>query len=156
MKIEQLLMQEHGQKIGGMTLSIKTRKKTWQVGEIWWQQLICMDGTGEIPVDVKLGKYNPLNNKVEIKIIVAEVREAEYLGKFRKILVVDQFSVPTQTVDEMYAEADEAYQGEIKIVRSKIKCLLACHNGPKENLTKLKVYLMDKTLNECVDLIMEG
>ena len=126
MKISQLLIQPHGQKIGGgFTLAIKTRKKEWQVGTIWWQQLICMDETGEIPVDVKLGKER-VTLRTDIKVIVAEVRDAEYLNKPRKILVVDQFSIPTITVDEYYDQADKAYAVEMKEVRGKIRHGLVC------------------------------
>lgn len=126
MKIEQLLLQPHGQKIGGgFTLSIKTRKKEWTVGKVWWQQLICMDETGEMPVDVKLGRER-VTLRTEIKVIVAEVRDAEYLNKPRKILVVDQFSVPTIMVDDYYAEADKAYDINMAEVRGKIRHGLVC------------------------------
>ncbi|MCJ7482621.1 MAG: hypothetical protein MUO31_06620 [Thermodesulfovibrionales bacterium] len=128
MKIEQLLIQPHGTKIGGFNLCVKTFKKTWQVGETHWQQVICMDETGEIPVDVKLGnKYNPLRGRTtELDVIVAEVRDAEYLNKPRKILVVDQFTIPTQMIADYYAEPDQAYQANMKEIRGKIRHGLIC------------------------------
>ena len=157
MKISQLLLQPHGQKIGGgFELTIKTCKKSWQVGKTWWHQVLLMDETGEMPADVKIGTYLPLKSGAVVKIIVAEVRDAEYLGKPRKILVVDQYLVPSQPVEDYFAEADAAYQGEIKTIRSKIKCLLACHNGPKHDPPALLLYLKDECLKHCVDEIMEG
>jgi len=110
--IKQLLAMPVGQGTGGYFLSIKTFKKTWQVDSIWWSQVIFMDGTGEIPADVKVGtKYNPLRGQVgnRIKIIVGKIQEAEYLGKDRKKLVVDQFSIPTITVNE-YDQATEDWE----------------------------------------------
>lgn len=159
MDIAQLQLQPHNTKIGGFELNIKTFKKTWEAEGFHWQQVICMDSTGEIPVDVNIGKkYNPLRGRTcKFHVTVAEIQPAEYLAKDRKKLVVHEFRLPAGvTFDESMAEADIAYQGEIKIIRSKIKCLLACHNGPKDNLTKLLVYLGDKKLDECVNRIIDG
>jgi hypothetical protein len=85
-----------------------------------------MDETGEMPADVKIGTYSPLKSGGKIKVIVAEVRDAEYLGKPRKILIVDQYQVETQMVDDYYAEADAAYAAEMKEVRGKIRHGLCC------------------------------
>ena len=126
MKTEQLLIQPHGTKIGGMTLTVKTCKKSWQVGEVWWHQVVFMDETGEIPADVKIGKYIPIHGASDIKVIVSEVRDAEYLGKPRKILVVDQYEVQAQTVDDYYAEPDQAYRANMREIRSKIRHGLIC------------------------------
>ena len=126
MKIEQLLLQSHGQKIGGMTLTVKTSKKTWEIGKIWWQQVVFMDGTGEIPADVKIGGYNPIIRGSEVRVIVSEVRDAEYLGKPRKILVVDQYSIPTITVDEWNAEVEEWRQLREDEIKGKIRQGLSC------------------------------
>ena len=126
--IKQLQEMPAGQGTGGYTLSIKTYKKTWQSGKIWWSQVICMDDTGEMPVDVNVGKaYNPLRGRARvIHVTVAEVQDAEYLGKDRKKLVVDQYTIPTQTIDDYYKEVDEIYDKELKVVQSKIRCLLSC------------------------------
>ncbi len=159
MKIEQLLLQPHGQKIGGFELSIKTFKKTWEAEGFHWQQVICMDSTGEIPVDVNIGKkYNPLRGRTrEFHVVVAEIQPAEYLAKDRNKLIVHEWKLPPGiTFDEAMTEADIAYQGEIKTIRSKIKCLLACHNGPKNDPPALMLYLKDECLTHCVDEIMEG
>lgn len=123
MKIEQILMQPIGTRINPGTLSIKTFKKTWQVGEIWWSQVILMDGTGEIPADVNVGKtYNPIRGRGQkINIIVAEVQEAEYLGKNRKKLVIDQYTMPSISMAE-YEESQDQMENELKlIVQGKIR-----------------------------------
>lgn len=129
MKINQLLMQKTGQKIGGFTLSIKTYKKNWQSGKFWWQQVICMDETGEIPVDVKTGLvYNPIRGRAQaIHITVAEVQEAEYLGKDRKKLVVDQFTIPTITFDEgQELEAENWARLKEEEIRGKVRHGVVC------------------------------
>lgn len=100
--VEQLKEMSDNQPIGGgFPMSIKTFKKKWQVKDIWYQQVILFDDTGEIPADVKLGpKYNPLNCAV-IEVIVAKVRDAEYLNKPCKILYVDQWRYPLGDADEL-------------------------------------------------------
>lgn len=115
-----------GQGTGGYAFSIKTAKKKWSVKGMWWQQVILMDETGEMPADVKIGKNIPLVSGSQIYITVANIHDAEYLGKDRKKLVVDQFTIPTQTVDDYYKEVDEIYDKELKVVQSKIRCLLSC------------------------------
>lgn len=126
MKIEQLQLQPHGTKIGGMTLTIKTCKKSWQVGKVWWHQVVFMDETGEIPADVKIGTYIPLKRGSEIRVIVAEVREVEYLGKPRKILVVDQYHIPTGSIEEWNEEVEEWKHFREDEVRGKIRHGLSC------------------------------
>jgi len=78
MKIEQVLIQPIGQRFKAGTLTIKTCKKTWQVGDVWWSQVICMDETGEMPVDVNVGKtYNPIRGRgTTIVTIIAEIQNA--------------------------------------------------------------------------------
>ena len=126
MKIEQILIQPIGQRFNAGTLTIKTFKKTWQVGDIWWSQVICMDETGEMPVDVNVGKaYNPLRGRgIVINVIVANVQNAEYLGKDRLKLVVEQYSLPTTTVDEFLEKEDEWKVEREEQIKSKIRCWL--------------------------------
>lgn len=127
--IKQLLSMPIGQKTGGYELSIKTFKKTWQVDGIWWSQCIFMDGTGEIPADVKVGtQYNPLRGQVgeRIHITVAEIQEAEYLGKDRKKLVVDQFTIPTKTIDEYDQATEDWHQLHEEEVKGKIRHGIVC------------------------------
>lgn len=108
-----------GHKTGGFSFNVKTFKKKWQVGKIWWQQVILMDEDGkEIPADVMLGKaYAPLTGR-ELHIVVCEVQEAEYLGKDRKKLVVHEHTQPS-TIGE--PELGSVVEGNI----IGIKCHLA-------------------------------
>ena len=104
------------QKIGGFKKTIKKTKKLWQVGEDWIHQVVLMDETGEMLADVKVGKRNPLIRATEIQIIVAETRDTD-VGR---ILYVDQFAF------EQFSEPPftQNFQGEERVVRSKIKCWL--------------------------------
>lgn len=142
MKIKQLLEMPLGTRINPGTLNIKTYKKTWSVDDIWWSQVILMDETGEMPADVKVGTaYNPLRGQTggEIKIIVAEVQSAEYLGKDRKKLIVDQFTIPTQTVDEFQSKQDEIDKEVKLIVESKVRCWLVSASIQGQKLTKKEI-----------------
>jgi len=139
MEIKQLLNMPVGERVNPGIFTIKTAKKKWQDKDIWWHQVILMDETGEMPADVKIGKYNPLIAGGQIKIIVSEVQNAEYLGKDRKKLVVDQFSIPTTTMDEYYSKQDEIDKENRLIIESKVRCWLvaACIQG--KNLTKAEI-----------------
>ena len=139
MKIEQILIQPIGQRFNAGTLTIKTCKKTWQIEKIWYHQVVFMDNTGEIPADVKIGEYLPLKRGQEVNLIITEVRDAEYLGKPRKILFVEQYSIPTTTIDEYenkQAELDE----EVKlIIESKVRCWLVSSSIQGKDLTKAEI-----------------
>lgn len=156
MKIEQILRQPIGQRLNPGTLSIKTAKKKWQVKEVWWQQVILVDETGEMPADVKIDAYIPLNGKTQISCIVAEVQNAEYLGKDRKKLVVSQYVIPTMSMTE-YEESQDQMNDEIKlIVQGKIRHGLVCvarrdlgFKGPLSQMHK-------QCIKSDVDFIMTG
>ena len=125
MKIEQISLQPTGTRLNPGKFTIKTAKKTWQVDEVWWHQVILIDSAGnEMPADVKIGKYNPLHSGWEINIIVAEVKDAEYLGKDRKKLVVDQYSIPTTPIEEYESKQIELDRETKMVIESKIRCWL--------------------------------
>ena len=131
--IKQLSEMPVGSRTGGFALSVKTYKKTWQVGDVWYQQVILMDKTGEMPADVNLGKVAIPNTQKTLRghgntlnIIVCEVQEAEYLAKGRKKLYVDQFSRPTMTVAEYEDSLDEDEQKWDAVVKGKIRMHLVC------------------------------
>lgn len=139
MKIEQILIQPIGQRFNAGALTIKTCKKTWQVKDVWYHQVILMDETGEIPADVKIGKYNPLHRGSGINVIVAQVRDAEYLGKPRKILFVDQYSFPITTADEWESKQDELDKEAKLVIESKIRCWLVSASIQGKELTKAEI-----------------
>jgi hypothetical protein len=126
--IKQLLAMPIGEKVGGFELSIKTFKKNFQVGNIWFQQVILMDTTGEMPADINRGKaYSPVRGHGnKIRIVVCEVQEAEYLGKDRKKLLVHEHTIPTTTMAE-YEEEQEAIEAKWnKETEGKIRHGLVC------------------------------
>lgn len=142
MKIKQLLDMPIGTRINPGTLTIKTYKKTWQAEDVWWSQVILMDETGEMPADFNVGKtYNPLRGQCggRVSIIVAEVQNAEYLGKDRKKLMVDQYSIPTQTVDEFQSKQDEIDKEVKLIIESKVRCWLVSASIQGQKLTKVEI-----------------
>lgn len=155
--IKQLLSMPIGQKWGGETFSIKTAKKKLPVKDVWWQNVVLLDSAGsEMPADVKIGKNIPLIAGSEIKIIVAEVQNAEHLSKDRKKLVVDQFSIPTQTVDEFQSKQDEIDKEVRLIVRSKIKCWQVAGYLSQQGVSPIdaKKFAKSKELDEIVDAII--
>ena len=153
-KIAHLLQMPVGQGTGGYTLYVKTFKKRYEVAGRWRQQCICADDTGELLVEVNL--HSNIRLSREFKVVVGKMMEMDWMNKTRKALLVFEYTEPTQTADEWMEQADIAFQGEIKTIRSKIKCLLACHNGPKNDPTALLLYLKHEHLLQCVDEIMEG
>ena len=126
--IKQLLAMPTGEKVGGFELSIKTFKKNFQVGDIWFQQVILMDTTGEMPADVNVGKQrNSLRGRAaSLKIVVCEVQEAEYLGKDRKKLLVHEHTIPTITVGEWEEEQEAIETKWNKEIEGKIRHGLVC------------------------------
>lgn len=138
--IKQLQAMPIGQKWGGETFTIKTAKKTWQVKDIWWHQVILMDWEGsEMPADVKIGTYTPLHSGWAIKIIVAEVKEAEYLGKDRKKLMVDQFLIPSTPIEEYESKQAELDKETKLVIESKIRCWLVSASIQGQKLTKTEI-----------------
>ena len=157
MKISQIMIQPIGQRFNAGTLTIKTCKKTWEVNGIWYHQVIFMDNTGEMPADVKIGKYLPLKRAIEIKVIVAEVREAEYLSKSCKILYVDQYSIVTTTVDEFLEKEDEWFTMQQDQIKGKIRHGIVCSFiKAKEIALEPIAEESKKLISDIVDFIMTG
>jgi len=162
MNIEQLKQMPVGTKTGGgFKLAVKTIKKAWQIKDIWFQQIVLMDETGEILADVKLGKNcNNLRGKIgnEIKAVVCEIQDSEYMGKPCKKLYIDQWDYdvfrgdPADMLDPIVKDYEIVKDAEI---RSKIRCWLvaaAIQNGatiqPTEN--------SKNWINAWVDYVMTG
>ena len=126
MKVEQILLQPIGQRFNAGTLTIKTCKKTWEIDKVWYHQVVFMDNTGEIPADIKIGKYLPLKRGQDVSVIIGTVRDAEYLGKPRKILFVDQYSLPTMTVDDYNEQEEDWSRMREDEIKGKIRHGLSC------------------------------
>jgi hypothetical protein len=153
-----------GQRIAGLTLFVKTRKKHWQVNDVWWQQIIVMDETGEMPADVKLGKdekYRPYVKCDKLINCIVTIQEAEYLAKDRKKLVVEQFEYekgpaePDLSPFKMWQAGMEPPQ----VVRGKIMCWLVAayiQSGKWIEWESIPRFAKSKELKKTVDRIMEG
>ena len=131
--IKSLIKEAHlGQRYGGVTLNIKTRKKTWQVGDAWWRQVVVMDETGEMPADINLGKCkescSPANLASKLINCLIEVQSAEYLGKDRRKIVVEQFEYEKAPSEPPLSNFDKYNMGlePPEIVRGKIRHWLVC------------------------------
>ena len=160
MKIEQILIQPIGTRFNPGTLTIKTCKKTWEVDGVWYHQVVLMDDTGEIPADVKIGKYIPLHRGSKIKVIVAEVRDAEYLGKPRKILFVDQFTIPTTSMAE-YEQGQDQMDDELRfIVEGKIRhgevCRYMGAGVIRPKMTEQEVEVVKDSILYWQEFVMKG
>ena len=161
-KISDLLQMPIGDKRGGFTLFVKTYKKRWKQGNIWWQQCICNDETGEILAEVKVTDNVSLGR--EIKVVIGLIVELDWQNKTRKGIKILQYTEPTQTPDEWMEQADIAFQGEIKKVRGMVKHGLTCsyirtfdNRTPVEGvLDNALAFAENKKLSLIIDAIMEG
>ena len=121
-EIKTILESPLDQKCGGFDLTVKTAKKKWQVGDIWYQQAALIDSTGsEMLADFKLGQNIPLKSGGQYRIIVAQVQTDEKHGKK---LFVDQFQAFTQTVDEYEQEMQFLADKDKHIIVGKCRCIL--------------------------------
>lgn len=128
--ISQILSWPLGYESGGFILAVKTAKKIWQVGEIWYQQALVMDDTGEMLADFKIGQRIPLHSGGQYRTIKVQVQAEEKHGKK---LFVDQFA-PIVDIGEPPDIMNYSANEPERIVKSKIKCWLvaACLQGGKE------------------------
>lgn len=147
MTIKQLLEMPVGEKIGGFVLTIKKTKKAVQLpNKNYIHTAVLFDSTGEMLADFKdpggKGAYNPMIKGQEVKVIVAEIQQAEAGTK----LYVDQFSLVTS----QDFEPGNDYPDWRVTVRGKIRHGLVCSYikaGKK----------IDKTeINTLIEYIMEG
>jgi len=158
MKIEQILIQPIGQRFNAGILTIKTCKKMWEVDDVWYHQVVFMDDTGEIPADVNVGKkYNPLHRAWKVNVIIAELRDAEYLGKPRKVLYVEQYSIPTTSIAE-YEQGQDQMEDELKlIVEGKIRHGLVCSLIKAKEIALEPITPKSKNIiNSMVDFVIKG
>lgn len=164
--IKQMLEGKIGEPFGGCEKAIKTYKKIWQDDKgIYYQQVILMDNNGEIPADVKLGdKYNPLRGRVSLlRIVVAEIQEAEYLGKDRRKLIVHEWAVGDPYHNESDPTALSPYEEHLagidspRVVRGKIKCWLVAakiQSGAKDE--DVEDFSNSEILTKIIDNVMKG
>ncbi len=156
--IEMLKAMPAGSKTGGFDFAIKTKKKCFQVesnGD-WLHTIKICDKTGEMMVDVNVGKkYNPITTP-SIKIITCEVQDAELANNPIKKLYTDEYQLPTITGEP---EPFEPALGDL-IVRGKIKCLLIARmfdsNTNSDNIETILNIAQSLTLAQIIDEIVKG
>ena len=145
MTIKQLLAMPIGEKVGGFDLTIKTAKKKWQIGSKWMHQVLAMDETGEMLVDVNIAKNIPLQRAQTFWVIVSEIQDSEQGKK----LYVDQFQLATVTEPDNVMDFGLA-ESE-RVIKSKVKCWLVagCLQGgllpthiDKNEIDELVYYVM--------------
>ena len=145
--IKQLQNMPVGTRVGGFDKTIKTAKKMWQVDDVWFQQVLLMDETGEMLADVRIGsKRIQLQRTQEIHITVVEIREGEK-GEF---LYIEQYH-PLTTTEPPYTPN---FTGDERVVRSKIKCWLIA-SAIQGNQINIINNDMKTNVNLLVDFIME-
>ena len=63
MTLEELKQLAHGTKLDSIILVIKTARKAFEVndddGDQWWQEVVFMDASGEMPGEILIGSYTP-------------------------------------------------------------------------------------------------
>ena len=120
--IKQLLAMPIGQKWGGDDFAIKIAGKKWQeANNEWTQHIVLSDKTGEIDVDVNIGRNVPLVKGGRIHIVVSEIQSAT--NKIGKKLYVEQFTQPTQIgePDDMDFYNEDWQQRNQEIIKGKIR-----------------------------------
>ena len=153
--IKQLLAMPINQRWGGDEFTIKIAgKKLQDANNEWTQHIVLSDKTGEIDADVFIRRNVPLVKGGRIHIIISEIQSAT--NKIGKKLYVDQFTQPTQTVDEFQSKQDEMDKEVKLIVRSKIKCWQVAGYLSQQGVTPhdAKVFAKSEVLDEIVDAII--
>ncbi len=145
-----------GYKTGGFEFAIKTNKGCKPVGKDYWHTVKICDETGEMLVDVNVGKkYNPIAT-ASIRIITCKVQDAELHNIPIKKLYTDEYILPIVIGEP---EPFVPTLGDL-IVRGKIKCLLVSRMFDGE----MSVGVMDAILEiaqcekmkEIIDEIIRG
>ena len=153
--IKQLLAMPIGQKWGGDDFVVKIAGKKWQeANKEWTQHIVLSDKTGEIDVDVNIGRNVPLVKGGRIHIVVSEIQSAT--NKIGKKLYVEQFTQPTQIgePDDMDFYNEDWQQKNQEIIKGKIRHGICCSILTREHPDA--VLAMKKSILELQDFIMTG
>ncbi len=148
-----------GTKTGGFEFTIKTKKSCKeQLNKDWWHTIKICDETGEMLVDVMVGKkYNPIATS-SIRIITCEVQDAELLNKPIKKLYTDEYQLPATTGEppNIYDTGYEPPDWE-KISEGKVRHGVTCSFIQAGELKMDDLTGRDiRIINSLVDFIMKG
>ncbi len=133
---------------GATTLAIKTKKRCWEIkpGK-WIHTVLLSDETGDILADVNIGPYSPLTSP-DITLVVAWIKDSDYLNKPIKMLYIDQFRINKQTEPDF--DADWKAPDWDAINRGKVRHGVVCaFIRAGKDINKL-------TVDKLVEYIMTG
>lgn len=156
MTIKQLLEMPIGKESrgGGYELTVKYPRKAVEHKGKWLQAVVFVDDTGEIPGEILLEKYVPVQKGYKIHVTVAWIQASESGKK----LYVEQWYLNSMTMAEFEAkqfdQREMSYGEPINIVRGKCKMHIVC-SFIKAGTTPTELRQMKKDINEIVDLILE-
>jgi len=163
MTIKQLLempIDKDKSKCGGFQLTVKRARSTREHGKKYLQEVLLLDSSGEIPGEVLLPNYVPLQNNANINIIVCWLQPGEKGPK----LYVEQWS-PVKWSAEGQAEPRTSYNEDMQygeplhIVKSKVKMHVVCAmiqaSGLREGMPTCNDSFK-KDINEWVEFIVTG
>ena len=160
--IEQLskrpLGKEH--RTGGFRLTLKRARNTKEFGTKYLQEVLFMDDTGEIPGEILLPKYNPIQSGYTINIVICWLQEGEKGPK----LYVEQWTQDSWSADGYEASRTMNYDSfspeEEFIIRGKVRHGVVCAMIKTGQITKGEAPINDAKVKDCVnrwvDFIMTG
>ena len=170
MNIAQILKLSLGTAIHDFDTIAKKAGKSWEGQDGWRQPLTIWDKSGEMPADLFTVQYCPVTRGDKIKVIEALVQSADD-KKCALKLSIEKFERDVQIGepdDATWRESTTWTVGDSeKVVRGKIKCLLACAflQSPLTTIRvpdaldaagQLEVFVTDPRLAKIIDEIVKG
>ncbi len=155
--IAMLQAMQAGSKAGGFEFTIKSKKSCkQQLNKDYWHTIKICDKTGEMLVDVNVGKkYNPIAAS-SIRIVTCEVQDAELQNKPIKKLYTDEYSLPTHIGEPDIVDLNSSDL----IIRGKIKCLLIARmfdsSTDKYLINNILNIAQNEKLGQIIDEIIKG
>ena len=130
MTIKQLLDMPIGKeksKCGGFQLTVKRARSTREHGKKYLQEVLWLDSSGEIPGEVLLPNYVPLQQNANINIVVCWLQQGEkgpklYVEQWRPV----QWSAEGRAEPRTNYNEDMQYGEPLHIVKSKVKMHVVC------------------------------
>ena len=151
MTLEEFKQLAGGTKLDSIILVIKTARKPFEVnddnGDVWWQEVVFMDATGEMPGEIFMGSYTPESgtknenravphnvwrSKQKIYLVNGEIQDADIRGKEgKKIKVFEARDMAPQLTFDQYndishAETQSQLVSRDDEIRGKIRHGIVC------------------------------
>jgi len=162
-KVKDILAMPIGQGTGGYELTIKTAKKAWEVGGIWYHYVMLTDGESEILGCVQLVGNVRLLRNTPIHITVGERAEYDVNNKMTPALFIGQWADASPVMSEPgeldpWGKTPEEWKTENDgIIRGKCRFGVVCAIRRKHGVQEGPLSAEDKRIiNMDVDFIMTG